>query len=107
MDLSILKEIDFIARKVMNSLVELIFQLSDVYKINSLAFSGGVFQNALLIDLLIENAGQYKKLYFHQQLSPNDENIALGQIAYYLNDLKKVAKQLNKEDQNKKILTTQ
>lgn len=48
-----------------------------------IAFSGGIFQNALLIDLLIEGLGSGYQLYFHQQLSPNDENIAFGQMMLY------------------------
>ncbi len=85
-DISLLKEQAFIARKVINSLVELIAILSDEFGINQLAFSGGVFQNALLVDLLIERLGRSKKLNFQKQVSPNDEGIALGQFAYYLNE---------------------
>ena len=84
-DISLLKEQAFIARKVINSLVELIAILSDEFGINQLAFSGGVFQNALLVDLLIERLAHSKKLNFQKEVSPNDEGISLGQFAYYLN----------------------
>ncbi len=50
-----------------------------------IAFSGGVFQNTTLVDLLIELAPKELKLYFHKNLSPNDENISFGQLMYYLN----------------------
>ncbi|SNR68261.1 Hydrogenase maturation protein, carbamoyltransferase HypF [Lutibacter agarilyticus] len=50
-----------------------------------IAFSGGVFQNTTLVDMLIELAPKEIKLYFHKELSPNDENISFGQIMYYLN----------------------
>ena len=47
-----------------------------------LAFSGGVFQNALLVHLLKRRLSDQFQLYFHQRLSPNDENIAAGQAAW-------------------------
>ncbi|MCB0635449.1 MAG: carbamoyltransferase HypF [Lewinella sp.] len=51
--------------------------------VRRLAFSGGVFQNALLVDLLDHYLGGKYELFFHEQLSPNDENIALGQLAWW------------------------
>ncbi len=48
-----------------------------------IAFSGGVFQNALLVDLCTARLGTAYELYFHDKVSPNDENIALGQIALH------------------------
>lgn len=54
-------------------------------KINTLAFSGGVFQNALLVDLVIEHLSEKFDLHFHENLSPNDENISFGQLNYFLN----------------------
>jgi hydrogenase maturation protein HypF len=51
--------------------------------IEKLAFSGGVFQNALLVDLLQLHLDNNFQLYFNKEVSPNDENIALGQLAYY------------------------
>ena len=73
----------FIARKFYNSLVRLIEQASDIFDINALAFSGGVFQNALLTEMITAELSKNKTLYFHRQLSPNDECIALGQLAMY------------------------
>ena len=55
---------------------------SGAYK--NIAFSGGVFQNALLIDLIQELIPPDINLYFHRELSPNDENISFGQIVHYL-----------------------
>lgn len=49
------------------------------------AFSGGVFQNTTLVDMLIELASKKIKLYFHKNLTPNDENISFGQTLHYLN----------------------
>lgn len=64
------------------TLVEMIKEVAWQNGYHKIAFSGGVFQNGLLVDLLIERLGKVFKLYFHQELSPNDENIAYGQLAY-------------------------
>lgn len=71
---------DKIAFKFHLSLVKLVAQLADAEKVTSLAFSGGVFQNALLVDLLHCVLGNAHRLCFHRHLSPNDENIAFGQL---------------------------
>ncbi|RLD26929.1 MAG: carbamoyltransferase HypF [Bacteroidetes bacterium] len=65
------------------SLVEMIRHVAQKSNNKNLAFSGGVFQNSLLIDLIIENLQDDFKLYFHKQLSPNDENISFGQVMLY------------------------
>lgn len=72
-----------IAWKVFFSLAKMVAQLSNHFYIDKIAFSGGVFQNALLNDLLIERLSFKRKLFFHQQLSPNDECIGFGQLAYF------------------------
>ena len=87
LDIDMNKEQDFIARKIINGLVQLVLALSKQYGVSQLAFSGGVFQNALLLDSLIEHLGDKRVLYFQKQVSPNDEGIALGQMAYYLNEI--------------------
>ncbi|MFN2439398.1 MAG: carbamoyltransferase HypF [Chitinophagaceae bacterium] len=48
-----------------------------------ICFSGGVFQNGLLIDLLIKLLGVKHDLYFNKDLSPNDENISFGQLMWF------------------------
>lgn len=73
-----------IALKFHWTLVKVIEQMAYREQCPKIAFSGGVFQNALLVDLLILGLGKNFELYFHRQLAPNDENISLGQIAYYL-----------------------
>ncbi|MFO7674590.1 MAG: hypothetical protein R6V74_12855, partial [Lutibacter sp.] len=73
---------------ILNFLYTLAFSIIEIAKSNNykhIAFSGGVFQNTTLVDLLIELAPKEIKLYFHKDLSPNDENIAVGQLMYYLN----------------------
>lgn len=67
------------------TLSTLIFQVADKQNTKSIALSGGVFQNTVLIDMLKELAESKYKLYFNCNLSPNDENISLGQINYFLN----------------------
>lgn len=48
-----------------------------------ICFSGGVFQNGLLIDLVIKILGEKYQMYFNKDLSPNDENISFGQLVWY------------------------
>jgi hydrogenase maturation protein HypF len=64
-------------------LAKAIAKISTHFFIDKLAFSGSVFQNALLTDLILEQLQQKRELFFHQQLSPNDECISLGQLAWY------------------------
>ncbi len=83
-----------IAFKFHLALVDLIRAVALHYDLQHLAFSGGVFQNALLVQLIDQRLGHEFELYFHKQLSPNDENISFGQLAHYhiqlrsLNNLK-------------------
>ena len=74
------KSKSFIAAKFHVSLVRIIQFVANNLKIKKIAFSGGVFQNSLLVDLIIHHLESDFELYFHQQLSPNDENISFGQI---------------------------
>jgi hydrogenase maturation protein HypF len=62
-----------------------IIELAKTKNYKHLAVSGGVFQNTILVDIIIELAPKEIKLYFHKDLSPNDENISFGQLMYYLN----------------------
>lgn len=71
-----------IARKVFVSLAMSIKNVAVKTGVKKIACSGGVFQNALLVDLLIEIMGKEYELFFHRQLSPNDECIGFGQIAF-------------------------
>jgi hydrogenase maturation protein HypF len=76
-------EKSLIAWKVFYSLAKAVEKLSNHLKTDKLAFSGGAFQNSLLTDLITEELSHKKQLYFHQQLSPNDECIGFGQLACY------------------------
>jgi len=74
---------EMIARRFFASLAQLVVDISWSYDIPRIACSGGVFQNALLIDLIRERLPAHMQLFLHRQLSPNDECIALGQLARY------------------------
>jgi hydrogenase maturation protein HypF len=73
----------FIAWKIFCSLARSIETVIDAFAVKKVAFSGGVFQNELLTELVIELLSQKCELHFHRQLSPNDECIGFGQIACY------------------------
>jgi len=66
------------------SLARLIADAARETGIRHLAFSGGVFQNSLLPDLIRDRTEAETKLYFSQNICPNDESIALGQVVLYL-----------------------
>ena len=74
--------IEVLAYRFHIALVNWIEEVAIREEISTLAFSGGVFQNALLVELIHKRLGYQYQLYFHQQLSPNDECIAFGQLAY-------------------------
>ena len=82
-DLDKEEDVAFIAFKIFCSLAKVIEQVSNSFSIDKIAFSGGVFQNALLVELINNLMGGNKELYYHKQLSPNDECIGFGQIACY------------------------
>lgn len=69
-----------IAAGIHLNLTEIVRSVAMSRNVKDIAFSGGVFQNALLVDLLIERLSGDFRLHFHRQLSPNDECIAFGQL---------------------------
>ena len=77
------KSVEFIAAHFHYLLVTYIEKIVLIQNINQIAFSGGVFQNGLLVDLIIHHLGDKFNLYFHRELSPNDENISFGQLVHY------------------------
>lgn len=52
--------------------------------INTIGITGGLFQNALLVDLLFQHKYPNQQILQHKLLPPNDENISFGQIMHYL-----------------------
>ena len=60
---------------------EAAYRLSQRHEINTVVLSGGCFQNALLLDMMID-ALRSKKLntLTHHQIPPNDGGLSLGQV---------------------------
>lgn len=73
-----------IAASFIFTLASYIVRFARVHGYKNIACSGGVFQNAVLTDYLLDIAGKEINIYLHQNLSPNDENIAFGQMMYHL-----------------------
>jgi hydrogenase maturation protein HypF len=72
---------DEIAFKFHAYLADVISEVMHKYKFHQVALSGGVFQNALLLELIGQKLQPDSRIFIHQELSPNDENIAVGQLA--------------------------
>ena len=77
------EELSGIAARFHVSLVDYIKHIASASSISKIAFSGGVFQNSLLTDLIIKSMSEKFSLYFHKKISPNDECISFGQTVYY------------------------
>ena len=75
-------EISYLARKVFITLVKMIELVAEKSGVRKIAFSGGVFQNSFLCELIEEMMGEKFELIWHQRLSPNDECIGFGQVAW-------------------------
>ncbi len=73
----------FIAVKFHFTLVSYIIKIAQKFNFKKIAFSGGVFQNALLVDMIISNMEKDYELFFQNEFSPNDEGIPFGQLMYY------------------------
>ena len=67
------------------TLIKCVEKVASTNKIRTLAFSGGVFQNSVLVDMVYEFLSNNFEVHLHENLSPNDENISFGQLNYYLN----------------------
>jgi hydrogenase maturation protein HypF len=93
MDIKKGKSKNYIAAKFHYSLVYLIDIVAKNSSTQKICCSGGVFQNALLVDWIQkEYIGKYQ-LYFHKDLSPNDENISFGQLVCYDSNISLTRKQ--------------
>ncbi len=66
-------------------LVLAVRKVNEHQQCRQICFSGGVFQNGLLIDLMINILGEEYQLFFNRDVPPNDENISFGQLMWYLN----------------------
>ena len=67
------------------TLIKCVEKVASTNKIRTLAFSGGVFQNSVLVDMICEFLSNNFEVHLHENFSPNDENISFGQLNYYLN----------------------
>jgi hydrogenase maturation protein HypF len=72
-----------IACKFHISLIEVIQKFLIKFDMQNVVFSGGVFQNSLLVDLINAKLNDQYSVYFHKELSPNDECIPFGQLIAY------------------------
>jgi len=80
------KRSEDIAEKFMNTVVEMIIKVAREYKKHPLVLSGGVFQNRVLLEKVIQACKKEKRAYYIQSETPiNDGGIAFGQLYYALN----------------------
>ncbi|MBK7096737.1 MAG: carbamoyltransferase HypF [Saprospiraceae bacterium] len=75
-----------IAAKFHISIVDYIAYVARKAGIQKLAFSGGVFQNGLIVELIYQKLKYEYQLFFHNRLSPNDECISFGQVVFVSNE---------------------
>lgn len=74
---------DAIATRFHGWVVEAIARIAAASNCKKITFSGGVLQNGVLTDWLKRRLEHTHTLYFHQELSPNDESISVGQLALF------------------------
>jgi hydrogenase maturation protein HypF len=67
-------------------LADVIHAIVTAKRYTAITLSGGVFQNALLVDL-IKIQLKDCQVYTHRSLSPNDESISFGQLAAVTHEL--------------------
>ncbi len=72
-----------IALKFHISLSDVVRKFLIKFDIQKAVFSGGVFQNSLLVDLIYDSLRDNCSVYFHRELSPNDECIPFGQLVAF------------------------
>jgi hydrogenase maturation protein HypF len=85
------KERGLIAARFHRTVVDVIEKIANSSGVEKIAFSGGVMQNGILVDMIIDQLGPKYALYFHKELSPNDECISFGQLVGYYASVKAAA----------------
>lgn len=86
-----------IAYKFHMTLVKYIKAVASMQGAKMIGCSGGVFQNALLVDMIMIDVADEYEVYFHEQLSPNDENISFGQLVHaHIQQKNRLKKELQK-----------
>jgi hydrogenase maturation protein HypF len=74
-----------------NTVIEIIFQTAEKHPELPLLFSGGVFQNRVLVERINRRCREEKRTcYFQNETAINDGGIALGQAWYALHNPRKV-----------------
>lgn len=82
-------EKDKIILNFLFTLANVIIEMGKIKQVKRIALSGGVFQNAVLVDMVKELSENRFELFFNTKLAPNDENISYGQVMYYTNCISK------------------
>ncbi|PUE66499.1 carbamoyltransferase HypF [Arcobacter caeni] len=73
-----------ICSKFINTLVQIILDISNTYKDLPIVLGGGVFQNKTLLELLIDKFQEQNREFYYNKIIPlNDGGISVGQI-YHL-----------------------
>ena len=77
-----------IACRFHHTIAYIIDAYAKLSNVSNIALSGGVFQNVYLIDACERLINSNIKIHLHKEMSPNDENIAYGQLIYqYIHEL--------------------
>jgi hydrogenase maturation protein HypF len=75
------KDKKIICSKFINTIVNLILEISNSYKNLPVVLSGGVFQNKTLLEILIDKfEEQGRVFYFNIDIPSNDGGLSIGQI---------------------------
>lgn len=73
-----------ICSKFINTIVQIILDISNSHKDLPIVLGGGVFQNKILLEILIDKFKEQKKEFYYNKIIPlNDAGISVGQI-YHL-----------------------
>lgn len=83
----IVKEKDrkIIASKFINTVANIVLDISNNHKEMPIILCGGVFQNKILVEILLKEFQKTnRKIYLGEKYSPNDESISLGQVYFQL-----------------------
>lgn len=73
-------EVPIKVSRFINTLIKIILDVSKEFDL-PVGFSGGVFQNKVLLNLLMEEDIK-KKFLYHKNVPPNDGGISLGQVIH-------------------------
>lgn len=78
-------DVELICSKFINTLCDIIINISNQYKKLPLVLSGGVFQNKTLLELLTSKLDKLNKTYYYSKDIPlNDGGISVGQIYHII-----------------------